>query len=277
MDAVYRLLTDDTPIRQGDIIKKKDRKGTRYGLIITADCDIAREKHRNHYTWIEILPMESYIEKKWAPIEIEKTKNKQSAAALSFTNKKLREMGLSVLSEEKFFSWLKESGPDDFVRKISPKDCPQEIKNTIDGLYKITSETDTSPIENLKAAAPLFGIKIEKLIESARLHLKKGEEGFPDFFFLPNLPEGLENGGVALLRHIYSVHGEEIYTCEANAKIDGKSDSFYRTCRLNDRVKYSAVQKTTFLFSRIGMTSEYEDLTTNSIDNISTKIFETRK
>ncbi len=274
MDIVYKLLSDDAPIRQGDIIKKKSRAGNTFGLIITADCDIAKRKHGNHYTWIEILPAKNYIESKWALEEIEKTKKKQSTAILEFVNKTLKAKGFSNLTEKILINWLVEVGVERFISKLSIGDCPEEIKNKIIGLHAISNQSNISPLEKIRFAAPLFKINIENLIEGARKHLVKGDDGFPDFFFLPSLPEELGGGCVALLRHIYSVQDEEIYTCEANAKIDDKPNSFYRLCRLSDRVKYSVVQKTTFLFSRIGMTSEFESLTATSAEQSANNIFE---
>ncbi|MGN2439133.1 hypothetical protein [Pseudomonas syringae] len=197
MDIVYKLLSDDVPIRQGDIIKKKSRVGNTFGLIITADCDIAKRKHGNHYTWIEILTAKNYIESKWAQEEIEKTKKKQSMAILEFINKTLKAKGFSKLTEEKLINWLVEVGVERFISRLSIGDCPEEIKNKILGLYAISNKSEISPLEKIRFAAPLFKINIENLIEGARKHLVKGDDGFPDFFFSQAFQKSL--GAAALL------------------------------------------------------------------------------
>lgn len=274
MNGLYTTPSESQDIRQGDIIFRKTRTEQTYGLVITADCDIAKGKHGNHYTWIKVIPTAEYLEKNWAPTEIKKIQSKQSKTALEYVNKKLREQDLNALSEETMISWLTETGVNQFITKLGIQECPPEILNIITGLYKISEPSETSSIDKIRTAAAFFKLKIENIALNAQQNLKKGDDGFPDFFCLPGLCGELENGCVALLRHIYSTQDETIYTCEANAKIDGNPNSFYRMCRLNDRVKYSIVQKTTFLFSRIGMTTEFEEHTENVVKQNSDKIFE---
>ncbi|PMY56165.1 MULTISPECIES: hypothetical protein [Pseudomonas] len=272
MDVIYTTVSDDLPIRQGDIIKKKSRAGDTYGLVITADCDIAKGKHKNHYTWIEIIPTQVYMDTRWALEEIERIRVKQIRPVLEFVNKKLKARALSQVSEAKLLDWISEVGVDGFISKLMSEECSADIRDKIEGLFIISTQSEVSALEKIQSAAPLFNLSTDKLIEDARKHLIK-DDGFPDFFFLPRLPDELTNGCVALLRHIYSVQDEDIYTCEANARIEDKPNSFFRVCRLIDRVKYSVVQKTTFLFSRIGMTSEFESLTASSAEFSASKIF----
>ncbi|MGY4817695.1 hypothetical protein ACVNP3_17320 [Pseudomonas chlororaphis subsp. piscium] len=272
MDVIYTTVSDDLPIRQGDIIKKKSKAGDVYGLIITADCDIAKSKHKNHYTWIEIIPTQVYMDTRWALEEIERIKIKQIRPVLEFVNKKLKARALSQIAEAKLLDWIVEVGVERFISKLMSEEDSADIRNKIRGLFIISANTEISALEKIQTIAPLFNLSTEKLIEDARKHLTK-DDGFPDFFFLPRLPDELTGGCVALLRHIYSVQDENIYTCEANARIEDRPSSFFRVCRLVDRVKYSVVQKTTFLFSRIGMTSEFESLTALSADFSTSQIF----
>jgi len=272
MDIIYTAISDESPIRQGDIIKKKSKLGDIYGLIITADCDIAKSKHKNHYTWIEIIPTQVYLDTRWALEEIEKIQAKQTKPVLEFVNKKLKEKGLSQIGEPKLLGWIGEVGVESFISKLLVEECPADIRNKIQGLFIISSNAEVGALEKIQKTASLFNLGIDKLVEEARRHLTK-DDGFPDFFFIPRLPDELGNGCVALLRHIYSVHDEDIFTCEANARIEGKPYSFFRMCRLTDRVKYSIVQKTTFLFSRIGMTTEFESATSLSANCSANNIF----
>ncbi|AIC20713.1 hypothetical protein EY04_17915 [Pseudomonas chlororaphis] len=272
MDVIYTTVSDDLPIRQGDIIKKKSKAGDVYGLIITADCDIAKSKHKNHYTWIEIIPTQVYMDTRWALEEIERIKAKQIRPVLEFVNKKLKARALSQIAEAKLLDWIVEVGAEGFISKLMSEEDSTDIRDKIRGLFIISANTEISALGKIQTIAPLFNLSTDKLIEDARKHLTK-DDGFPDFFFLPRLPDELTGGCVALLRHIYSVQDENIYTCEANARIEDRPNSFFRVCRLVDRVKYSVVQKTTFLFSRIGMTSEFENLTALSADFSTSQIF----
>ncbi|WP_156340912.1 hypothetical protein [Pseudomonas sp. NBRC 111124] len=110
MEAIYSMPSYDTPIRQGDVIKKVSRGGNVYGLVITADCDIARGKHGNHYTWIEIIPSAKYIDEKWLPSEIKKILSKQVKSVLEYVNSKLRAKGLGELSESRLIAWVTDIG-----------------------------------------------------------------------------------------------------------------------------------------------------------------------
>ena len=272
MDIIYTAISDDLPIRQGDIIKKKSKLGDTYGLVITADCDIAKSKHKNHYTWIEVVPTQVYMDTRWALEEIERIQTRQAKPVLEFVNKKLKDKGLSQITEQKLLAWIGEVGFESFLSKLVTDDCPGDIRNKIEGLFVISSSAESSALEKIQKTARLFNLGMEKLAEDARKHLTK-DDGFPDYFFIPRLPDELANGCVALLRHIYSVHDENIFTSEANARIEGKPYSFFRMCRLADRVKYSVVQKTTFLFSRIGMTAEFETATSSSASFSANNIF----
>lgn len=100
MNGLYIIPSESLDIRQGDIILRKTETEKTYGFVITADCDIAKGKHGNHYTWIKIIPTAEYLEKNWAPTEIKKIKSKQSKAALEYVNKKLKEQDLNTLSKK---------------------------------------------------------------------------------------------------------------------------------------------------------------------------------
>ncbi|HBO3119445.1 TPA: hypothetical protein L4R02_003742 [Pseudomonas aeruginosa] len=273
MESIYSIPAYDTPIRQGDVIKKVSRIGNVYGLVITADCDIARGRHGNHYTWIEIIPSAKYIDEKWLPIEIGKILSKQVKSVLEYVNSKLKAKGLGELSDDRLISWITDIGAKEFLLKISEEEPPAEILSKLEGLIILMDPGNQSALDRVKKSASYFRINVENFVEGAKKHLVKFDDGFPDFFYIPKLPEELSGGCTALLRNIYSIQNEEIFLSESDARINDCPSGFFRMCRLSDRVKYSVVQKTTFLFSRIGMTPEFEALTSESAENSSRATF----
>lgn len=54
---------DDGPIRQGDVISFHDGADPweRLGVIVTGDCDIARNKHAGRLTYIPVLTAPAYL------------------------------------------------------------------------------------------------------------------------------------------------------------------------------------------------------------------------
>ncbi|NEW88709.1 hypothetical protein DU475_15745 [Rhodopseudomonas sp. WA056] len=84
------------------------------------------------------------------------------------------------------------------------------------------------------------------------------ERGFPDFVLVPELPMANGYGFVILLRSISTIHSEELFRSEIDARIVGKPDAFHRIGRFSDGLRFLVAQKLAFLFSRIGMPTEFE-------------------
>ncbi|PAV48277.1 hypothetical protein CK486_07370 [Pseudomonas sp. HAR-UPW-AIA-41] len=258
---VYKEISEIAPIRQGDVIVSNGDGGVcTYGLIITADCDIAREKHKNHFTWVELVSVYEYISSIWAFEEVAKRKDKPIKVLLEYVNGKLKGQGYAEVSAKRLVDWIVEVGVELFVDRVLGGVCPPDIRNKMEAVHIACSNDPLSAIDRLRLFCDKTQVDFSGVLDRAKKDLTGGDGGFPDFFFLPKLPGALSGGAVALLRNIYSIQNQEIYVSESQARISNQSKCFYRVCRLEDRVKYSITQKIAFLFSRIGMSPEFECL-----------------
>ena len=263
MTTLFKSLIDDEEIRQGDIIKKRGEGSTSptYGFILTADCDIAQSKAKNHFTWLEIVTVENYLEKVWSTEHKQVFIAKHAKLAAEQLTAALKKVSpeLSALEKNGVVAWIEESGAADIInkiysREISEDDISKKLK-AIELLLKNTEQK--SEIERLTMAYELVGSSKDTLYGEAKKSLSSGG-GFPDYFQVPELPSTSGYGFVVLLRHIQSINGSSIFTSEATARINDKPNDFFRIGRFSDGIRFAVSQKLSFLFSRIGMHPSFE-------------------
>jgi hypothetical protein len=74
--SFFQDVSEASPIRQGDVIVRIHigNDGTaseeEFGVIITADCDIAQEKMGPFYTYVSLVSAQQYVEHIWAAEEL---------------------------------------------------------------------------------------------------------------------------------------------------------------------------------------------------------------
>jgi hypothetical protein len=68
-DAVRK----DAPLHQGDIFEFLDKKNLweNFGIVITTDCDIARRKNSNVYSYCPIININKYFNNIFLPGKID--------------------------------------------------------------------------------------------------------------------------------------------------------------------------------------------------------------
>lgn len=116
-----------------------------------------------------------------------------------------------------------------------------------------------------RTARELLGDDAERIRRAVR-EAFEGDRGFPDYFLLPELPGAAGYGFVVMLRAIRSLHADDLFTSEVDARIAGRPDAFHRIGRMTDAVRFAITQKLTFLFSRIGLPADYEDACQSAVE-----------
>src|SRR2546430_2331294 len=109
MTEHYVFVDDDEEIKQGDIIRRLSSTGsTIWGLIITADCDIANNKSGDNFTWIKIVRAMDYLDGSWATDQLRRLIEKQSRIAAEGLNRLIKRAGfdLSPLTATSLCDWL---------------------------------------------------------------------------------------------------------------------------------------------------------------------------
>lgn len=265
MTGFFTQIEDTEEIRQGDIIRKLNPKTDEVetlGIVITADCDIAQKKAGERYTWLEILPMRSYIEEPWAKEQLRKLAEKRARTVCDHLNGQLRkrQLELTALTHDSLAQWLRDKTAEEVWASVTGQAPPVDSKplRDLQGFaLTVSADKTQSPFSRLKAAWALFGVDEKNQQENVRNAFKDGG-GFQDYFVLPELPRQTELGFVVMLRSMWTIMASELYLTEQDARIHDRPDAFHRVGRLNDGIRFSITQKLAFLFSRIGMPKTFE-------------------
>lgn len=274
----FVFVPDDAEIRQGDVIRcaSDGESEPRFGVVLTADCDIAQQKAGDNYTWLKIVRSQDYLEQTWAPEQLRRLRDRQSRAACDSINAILKRsnLDLSPLMPNSLIEWLQTTDPVQLITQISGS-APRSNDRLVAQLQAIQFAAGTgnqnSNLTRLRKAWNAMG-RDEKSQRQSLRDAFDSERGFPDYILVPELPLVNGIGFVVLLRSLSTISAVDLYQCQADAKISGKSTSFYRIGRFSDALRFSIAQKVAFLFSRIGMPTHYEqscaaaaDLTTEAI------------
>lgn len=265
MSDHFVFVDDATDIRQGDIVRQISDNPTHckiWGVIITADCDIAQRKAGNRYTWLEIIKLEDYLEKDWAPDQLRKLIEKQSRFASEGLNGLIKRSGrdLAPLSPTSICVWLSDTTAEEILSSINGTNKVTDAKLvTALGVIRVAlgCQDTCTQLARLRQAWTLQGRDEEIQQTSIRDAFSEGN-GFPDYVIIPELPDTDGYGFAVQLRSISSIKSSDLFKSEVDARIYGRPDAFHRIGRFSDRLKFSITQKLAFLFSRIGMTQEFE-------------------
>jgi hypothetical protein len=269
----------DNELLQGDIIRrlaKNTDDSPRWGFILTADCDIFQKKAGHTYSWLEITRAKDFLEQVWCEEQLRSYIKKYSQSCLDPLNSIIRKHHpkLSLLTNDTLYTWLIEDSVNNILSTLLSADTKfdSKVKNLLVGLQNALNRGDTNKLDLLLNCWTHAGIDAKSQIARIRGYLTSND-GFPDFFVVPDLPG--EDGFcfIVMLRSISTVDIANIFKTELDAKIAGKSDSFHRIGRFNDNVRYAIVQKFSFLFSRIGMPSHFESASVAATDILVEDIF----
>lgn len=265
MTGFFTQIEDTEELRQGDIIRKlnpKTGESEKLGIVITADCDIAQRKAGERYTWLEIVPMATYIEGPWAQEQLRKLSEKRSKTICEYLNSQIRKRqpGLSALTYESLVQWLRSKTAEEVLASVTgeaPAPDGKQLRELQGFAFTVSTDETQSAFSRLKVAWTLFGVEEKSQEESVRNAFKDGG-GFQDYFVLPELPRQSGLGFVVMLRSMWTIMASDLYLTEQDARIHDRPDAFHRLGRLNDGIRFSITQKLAFLFSRIGMPKTFE-------------------
>lgn len=271
---------DDDLVRQGDLISRVvnlDGGVTKrsWGLVITADCDIAQDKFNNHYSWLEIITAEEFLNKYWSTDNLRKAVEKNAKKCVEYLNSQIKKnhSELSELTTESLCEWLRNSSPSDILSCIGCKTSGEFFEKLTGLKIAYYNSNYKSAIKKYKEVYLKFGGSEKNFMSSLHQALE-GSDGFPDYFFLPKIHvKNNDFGFVILFRKISTLKFSELYKNEIDARIDGNKNAFYRVGRLSNSLRFSISQKIAFLFSRIGMDVDFENECSSAIKLSIQRIF----
>jgi len=258
------FVDDVAEVRQGDIIRRfpsDSQESEVWGFIVTADCDIAQNKARSRYTWLEIVRSADFLETYWATEQLRRHVDKHSRLSCTTINAMIRrsERELTELTSASLCEWLAGDSPENIIKQISPNaKVDTKLVNSLQSIkIALGTEGSRTQIDRLKHSWALTG-RDEKSQRASIQEAFNGEQGFPDFVLVPELPKSTHYGFVVLLRSINSIKYDEVFLSETDARINDRPYAFHRVGRFSDGLRFAIAQKLAFLFSRIGMPPAFE-------------------
>lgn len=266
MSQEFEPTLDDAPIRQGDVFLWQGtahyRPWNAYGVVVTADCDLAKEKTKGRVSYIPALIAEDYL---WLFLRERRFLNEYQRAkerVQSIANKHLQRIGRTKdnISTDAVASWVLRVGAEKFPDEIEMTDPGQaaQCRENCNKLVAYHNVLDTeAPDISLLIRCLNFKNGNSSTAETLAKEFKGDFTSPPGDVFHLTTVDGQENGGLFLmLRHInqcdlkdIAIRTDQLRYGEANAKRIGRIAAPYR---------YALTQNLARVFADIGLPEEYD-------------------
>lgn len=264
----YQDLGRNSPLRQGDILKRRADGSAEWLFLLTADCDIANSKHGGNLTCLSVISATAYLNI-WASNRTEVFAQKACESAC----KAIHELEISRssqalrLSRNELDRWLMADGVEGIIALLafpdrkSEKRCREQLHH-----YQRLTDYDVSGLSRLHQAWKAAG----KSVANQRSEVREAFAGISDdWFFVPHIPGSHEVGFVIDLRRPVMMNTDSVFAHETDAKVlDANENSYVRTGRFVDYIRFSVSQSFASLFARIGMISAFETERDLAFDDI---------
>lgn len=272
-------LTPDSemPVRQGDILITRDHKSGKIEstfLVITADCDIHNQKYGSQIAALRIISHNDYLKHIWGEKKLNKaTKDettKLQGQIVKWHSKLINKE--STLTETAALDWLIRVGSEGIVKALKvPSDKSAKVSKSLESTYKAFKLLENPKLSDLEKfvqfKAHSENKPAEEVLQSTVGSAQK--EALPDdTFFLPELPENIGQGAIIMLREIIGLDPNSIFLRAPEAT---SPMHYLRIARLKPEIKYAVSQAFGSLYSRIGMSTEYETRRKNAIQGLTGK------
>jgi hypothetical protein len=249
-DAVSK----DEPLRQGDIFKflRKTNLWEMFGIIITTDCDIAKGKNSDVYSYCPIIDLSNYFYKVFIPKQIrielilEKIKN--------ILDKNTKNKGAHGVDINSIYPWIIERGIKNALYDIDSNS--EEMKNAISFIFDFSNEENSISLYFRYKSILNNNFDRDKEIKKTEEQFKNYIINLPGDLFYINYIHGInEFGYIVNLRRIGMF-------CRENISISSNDNDekiyLKRIARMVSPFNYRLTQKVAQMFSDIGLPEDYE-------------------
>jgi hypothetical protein len=275
--------TTSAPARQGDLIARANIERRhpfdRFGILITADCDLERTRPETQLTFLRIVPVSEYVKHVWCRKKMHDFLKRMGLDTTMLFNRLSRddEPTRLPIKPERLIDWLSSSSPQEICDTLDPGRIKQpDIAKLHKRLDELSSCTKAAGIDRLAPAldslvflraqdkkAELEKTRAEILAQAKNELAKESDE----VFFLSQLVSEEESEGYyVLLDQVGTIRRDHLFDYKSEA--DLTEDGAHRFGRLEKTFKYAVVQRFAFLFQRIGLPDERTDLHKGSLQKI---------
>jgi hypothetical protein len=259
---------DDSPLRQGDVFIWIDSHFSKpwntYGVVVTADCDLAQRKTFGQVSYIPVLTFDDYIWNFWRPkycdkhlARIEREVGQSTLEVLKKVNPDQREISPAVLR-----SWIERAGSEGFLDELRQFGCldVKKLQANVDrlvrllDLHKLEAFNKDILIKGYSATAAKEG----DAVAAFKKELQSSIASLPgDIFFISGLSGEASPGLFAHLRSISQCREHDIAT-DLTLINQGIARS-KRVGRLRAPFLYALTQNLARVFSDIGLPEAYSN------------------
>lgn len=275
----YEDISDPDEVAQGDVIEWLPSHAKApwrvFGVVVTADCDLAWGKHEGIISYVPGLLSSDFI---WQGFRGKFFTSRHAEAlqsAAKLANLSRRKMGIadSNISTSAMHDWLKRAGREGVLNELNVADAPREkIRTLLDQIlaYDEVLDQPNADMSLLTRAFAMTGVKGDQAALIKRIEESWGQ--LPgDIFHLPSLPTGDEEGMFLMLRHIRQLPASAI--AGRPGDIDGGNAKVKRVARVCPPYRYSITQNLARVFADIGLPEEHDARRKSSAQ----RFFDTRK
>lgn len=248
-------------LQQGDVVKfsKYDDLWNQYGIIITADCDIDKGKHKNVFSFCPFIDLDHYLFKFFLS-------NLISTERVIVLIKKEIDKSLKINIDVKNIpNWLAAQGVDGALKDLSLPNKNLKLISLLNLLNKVYTENISIDLYLEYANIVLAKSDKEKEEKSIKDCFKNHICSLPgDLFYFNYLQCNDKIGYIVNLRRIGMLDKTQICTNVSN--YEKEKHLVMRIARMSSPFRYSLTQKVAQMFSDIGLPNEYEEDRKNAVE-----------
>jgi hypothetical protein len=255
------------PLRQGDVFEwrlQQNDPWRRWGVIVTADCDLHRSKHRGVLSYVPILSIDAFLSTHWIPDQVERQFEHHGNSTRALINRvsgrgEGEDTGISLGA---FSDWLVRDGIDGIVASLpgvdegSRRDLIQrlELCRDVKSLREAVSLRDhvralaAFLAKASRGDAPVAEERLWQQIAAFMLRLPG------DAFFLDLLSPAYNTGYVACLRRIHEINASQF----PESPLEAEAVDVVRISRMNAPYKYRLTQQLAAVFTDIGLPDSHQ-------------------
>jgi len=262
-------IVDARPLRQGDVVRSLAARPDPWedlAIIVTADCDIARNKHAGRLTCVPVLPAHAYLSTYYLPHRIGKLQ-RALADRLVPSVRKAQSTHFDGFREpisfERAQGWILDTSPSHVSSTL--RMTPEETQRFIplaEAFARLETMRSGSFPEQIRTIcgsevvldrSPDEGSARKKIRAELANHVNE----LPgDALFLRSLGSTLTEGYVAYLRILLEVRDSRVAVKSTQRSFEIR---YERIARLQAPYVYALTQKLASVFSTIGLPREYEE------------------
>ncbi|GAA1971849.1 hypothetical protein [Amycolatopsis minnesotensis] len=255
----YQETSITEPLRQGDVLEATAPGASfweRHLLVLTADCDLARGKHRGRVTCVPLLTAPEYLLEMKVPVLRERAQSKFVAEL-----RKVLPPEAPNISDERLKLWPCEAEPAEIISALGlDGKAAGATKAALESIRLVSNETLSldeaidALIESQATApnAPKRQTIVNKVLDALRSPYSSPPG---DALFLSSIAPENTFGYFAYLRHLEQIEESDIAIGPSRT-----ATSYRRIARLRDRYTHALVQQFALVFMSIGLPPAYEEM-----------------